>query len=150
MNKLNLYSLNTEVIKFKEITGEATFLIRALFFLLFGFLIETSELLNTETMSWALGIVVTALIIRAIIFKLAKVELFPMLFIAPRGLINILLFLSIVPAQNIPLVNKSLVLQVILLSAAVLMFGLIFTKKNKAEIADEKEITTTDEPAIIQ
>ncbi len=150
MNKLNLYSLNTEVIKFKEITGEATFLIRALFFLLFGFLIETSELLNTDTLVWALGIVVTALIIRAVIFKLAKIELFPMLFIAPRGLINILLFLSIVPAQNIPLVNKSLMLQVILLSAAVLMFGLIFTKKNKAEITDEKVITTTDEPATIQ
>ena len=43
--------LDKEVLKFKELTTEITFLIRALFFLLFGFLIETSELLNLKTIS---------------------------------------------------------------------------------------------------
>jgi len=66
-----------------------------------------------------------------------------MLFIAPRGLINILLFLSIVPAQNIPLVNKSLLLQVILLSALILMFGMMFTgKKEEKEIKNKNESAT--------
>ena len=137
---LKPYSLNKEVVKFKELIAEATFLVRALFFLLFGFLIETKEIINTETFIWAIGIVAAMLIIRAIQFKISKIEMLPMLFIAPRGLINILLFLSIVPAQNIPLVNKSLLLQVILLTALVLMLGIMFTAKkniNKNEVTEE-------------
>ena len=74
-----------------------------------------------------------------------------MLFIAPRGLINILLFLSIVPAQNIPLVNKSLLLQVILLTALVLMLGLMFTgKKIVDETKDEEQINDYDESPTIK
>jgi len=51
-----------------------------------------------------------------------------MLFIAPRGLITILLFLAIEPTQNIPLVNKSLIIQVIILTALVMMLGLMTDK----------------------
>jgi hypothetical protein len=39
--------------------------------------------------------------------------------VAPRGLITILLYLSIDPADSIDLVIKSLVIQVILLTALV-------------------------------
>jgi Kef-type K+ transport system membrane component KefB len=149
---LKPYSLNKEVVKFKELIAEATFLVRALFFLLFGFLIETREIINTDTFIWAVGIVSAMLIIRAIQFKISKIEMFPMLFIAPRGLINILLFLSIVPAQNIPLVNKSLLLQVILLTALVLMLGIMFTAKKTINKNEEiEEINDYDEsPAIIK
>lgn len=70
-----------------------------------------------------------------------------MLFIAPRGLINILLFLSIVPAQQIPLVNKSLILQVVLLSALVMMIGLMVTGKKDEAFTNVK--TNTDEPGSV-
>ena len=148
---LKPYSLNKEVVKFKELIAEATFLVRALFFLLFGFLIETREIINTDTFIWAVGIVSAMLIIRAIQFKISKIEMFPMLFIAPRGLINILLFLSIVPAQNIPLVNKSLLLQVILLTALVLMLGIMFTAKKTINKNEEiEEINDYDESPTIK
>ena len=107
-----------------------------IFFLLFGYLIETSELLNTGTLLWAIGILAGALLIRALQFRLSGLKLFPMLFIIPRGLINVLLFLSIVPVQQIPLLNKSLVLQLVLLSTFTMMLGLMFSKK-------EEEPTTT-------
>ena len=42
-------NFSKEVIKFKEITAEIAFLIRALFFMLFGFLIEINDVLNTNT-----------------------------------------------------------------------------------------------------
>lgn len=131
INKLKPEELNFEVHKFKELIIEGTFLIRTIFFLLFGYLIETTEVVNADTFFWAVGIVAAALLIRYIQFKLSRIPVFPMLFIAPRGLINILLFLSIVPAQTIPIVNKSLILQVILLSALVMMFGLMFNKQEK-------------------
>jgi len=132
----NLDELNTEVHKFRDLITEATFLVRTVFFLLFGYLIETSEVLNTGTLLWAIGILSAALLIRALQFRLSGLRLFPMLFIIPRGLINVLLFLSIVPMQQIPLVNKSLVLQLVLLSTFTMMLGLMFSKK-------EEEPTTT-------
>ena len=148
IKKLKPEELNTEVHKFKELIAEGTFLIRTVFFLLFGYLIETAEVLNADTFIWAAGIVAAALLIRALQFKLSGIPLLPMLFIAPRGLINILLFLSIVPAQNIPLVNKSLILQVVLLSVLLMMIGLIATGKNNEPIAEQK--TKPHEPAPFQ
>ncbi|MFZ1452000.1 MAG: hypothetical protein WAT20_04815, partial [Ferruginibacter sp.] len=146
INKLKPDELNVEVHKFKELITEGTFLIRTVFFLLFGYLIETAEVLNADTFVWAFAIVASALLIRAIQFKISKIPLLPMLFIAPRGLINILLFLSIVPAQNIPLVNKSLILQVVLLSVLLMMVGLIATGKKTETLIVE---TKADEPVAI-
>ena len=129
VNKLRPDELNTEVHKFRDLITEATFLVRTVFFLLFGYLIETSELLNTGTLLWAIGILAGALLIRALQFRLSGLKLFPMLFIIPRGLINVLLFLSIVPVQQIPFVNKSLVLQLVLLSTMVMMLGIMLSKE---------------------
>lgn len=128
IQKLHPVALNREVHKFQEITTEAAFLIRALFFLLFGYLIETTEILNTQTLIWAVGIVVVIFLLRAIQLRLSRLPLAPLLFIAPRGLITILLFLSISPSDSIPLVNRSLVIQVVILSALVMMMGLITTQ----------------------
>jgi len=122
--------LDKEVKKFKRLTIEGAFLIRALFFLLFGYLIETSDILNAETIIWAIGIVFIIFIFRTVQLKLSNIPLTPLLFVAPRGLITILLFLSIVPTQNISLVSKSLVIQVIILTALTMMVGLMTSKRN--------------------
>lgn len=129
VDKLKPEKLDIEVAKFKDITGEATFLIRALFFILFGFLMEAKEILNTETIPWAVGIVVAIIAIRWITLKVSKHPTSPLLFIAPRGLITILLFLAILPEQMIPVVNNSLIIQTIILSVLVMMYGLMMSKK---------------------
>ncbi len=133
IEKLKPNELNKEVGKFKELTIEGAFLVRALFFLLFGFLIETTEVLNTDTFLWALGIVIAIFILRAVQLKLSKLPLQPLLFVAPRGLITILLFLSIDPAQTISLVNKSLIIQVIILTALMMMIGLMTNKPKRQD-----------------
>ncbi len=130
--------LDKEVHKFHEILIEGTFLIRALFFLLFGFLIETSELLNTETFFWAIGIVGAIFLIRFVQLKIARLPAMPLMFVAPRGLITILLFLYISQADRIDIVNKPLVIQVILLTVFIMMLGLMFNK-NKEEVFTGKE-----------
>jgi hypothetical protein len=131
IQKLKPDLLDLEVKKFKEITIEATFVIRVLFFLLFGYLMETSEILNTDTLVWSVGIVAGIFIIRVILLKISRLELSPLVFVAPRGLITILLFLSIPASQAIPLVNKSLIIQIIILTALVMMIGLMMKKQNK-------------------
>ncbi len=131
IEKFRPEKLDKEVKKFKEITMEATFLIRALFFLLFGFLMEAKEILNPETIPWASAIVLSIILVRWLALKLSKLSISPLLFVAPRGLITILLFLAILPEQTIPIVNKSLIIQTIILSVLVMMFGLMTIKKNE-------------------
>lgn len=118
-------TLHLEVRKFKELTIEGAFLIRSLFFLLFGYLIKTKEILNPETFKWSGGIVLAFFLIRAIHLKVSRLSFIPLLFVAPRGLVTILLFLNILPEQKLPMVNNSLIIQVILLSALMMMLGLV-------------------------
>lgn len=135
IQKLQPEILNKEVHKFKELTMEIAFLVRSLFFLLFGYLIKTEELFNSETIIWAIGITFGIFIIRYLFLKLFKLTLDPILFIAPRGLITILLFLSIPQNQMIAMANKSLIIQVIILTALVMMIG-IMTNKNIKKTAE--------------
>jgi len=128
IDRLQPEILIKEVQKFKELNVEMTFLIRSLFFLLFGYLIETSELTNTDTMLWALGITVGIFILRAILLKLFKFPMESLLFMAPRGLITILLFLSIPISQTVGIANRSLIIQVIILTSLLMMYGLMNTK----------------------
>jgi Kef-type K+ transport system membrane component KefB len=139
--------LEKEVAKFKDITFEVTFLVRALFFLLFGYLMETSELLSLDSLPWAAGIVALIFLVRWSMLILFRLPVATLLFVAPRGLITVLLFLSILPEQSIPLINKSLIIQTIILSVLVMMFGLMFTdKKPKPEPETEPEIAEVKTP----
>jgi hypothetical protein len=137
MKKLNPENLELEVFKFKEINVEATFLVRALFFLLFGFLMETNDLFNLESLPWALLIVTGIIAVRWGILRLLKLPIRPLLYIAPRGLITILLFLTISPEQMIALVNKSLIIQTIIISALVMMVGIMTNKTDGVEVRIE-------------
>lgn len=123
--------LNHEVKKLKELNAEIAFIIRALFFLLFGYLIETSELFNVETMVWAIAVTASIFALRFLFLILLKLPKQPLLYIAPRGLITILLFLSIPAGQRMQVADRSLLIQVILLTALVMMFGLLFNNPQK-------------------
>ena len=131
VQKLQPEILNKEIQKFRELTTEFTFLIRTLFFILLGFLIKTSELLNRKTIFMAIGITFLLFVVRGIMLKVVRLKLSPLFFISPRGLITILLFLSIPTNQMSYLVNNSLIIQIVILSALVMMFGLMFTKSYK-------------------
>jgi potassium/hydrogen antiporter len=137
INRLNPDILNREVMKLKELTIEGAFLIRALFFLLFGFLIETEELFNGETMTWAAGITLGIFVLRYFFLKSFRLPVSPLLFVAPRGLITILLFLSIPASQAMDLSNKSLIIQVVVLTALVMMTGLIANKSKRVPLQPE-------------
>jgi cell volume regulation protein A len=148
MKKLKPEALEGEVVKLKELLIEATFLIRALFFLLFGFLMETSEMLNPDTILYAVGIVLAIILTRVIQLLVLKIPLMPLLFIAPRGLITILLFVAIVPMPTDAIISKSLIVQVIILTSLVMMLGLMYTPKKLTAEAEEEDDIEVDEEAI--
>ena len=64
--------------------------------------------------------------------KIFRLPISPLLFVAPRGLITILLFLSISTSQVLWLANKSLIIQVIVLTALIMMVGLILNKPKQS------------------
>ena len=142
MKRLRPEILIKEVSRLQELTKEITFSIRSLFFLLFGYLIETSELLNTNTLVWAIAISGGIFLVRFIFLKLSGQNVFPLLFIAPRGLITILLFISIPVGQTTNLVNNSLIIQVIIITALIMMIGLMTTGNGKERIASDMPQTT--------
>lgn len=129
IRKLNPETLNKEVHKFKDLVIEATFLVRSIFFLLFGYLIETSEILDAQTFVWSISIVAAIFLVRYLLLKILALNIKPLLFFAPRGLITILLFLAITNDQRLLLVSRSLIIQVIILSALFMMIGSILPQK---------------------
>ncbi len=133
IQKLNPDKLNAEIIKFKHITIELTFIIRAIFFIVFGFTIDLNDIINLNTLPVACIIVCSIYFIRMVSLLIFRIPLMPILFFAPRGLITILLFLSIGSELRIDIVNNSLVIQVVLLSVFILMIGNLINKKNKQE-----------------
>ena len=137
IQKFHPVNFTKDVHKFREITTELAFLIRALFFMLFGFLIDLGDVLNSETILFALCITLGIFIVRFMILKIFKLQTNPLVFITPRGLITILLFLSIPISQQIEQIDKSLIIQVIILSALIMMIGLMRYKKPQIENINE-------------
>lgn len=133
IQRLHPEEMQDEVDQFRDIVVEGAFLIRTLFFLLFGFLMDMQEILNPETLPLALGTVLLIYLVRALFLKLTNVSLRPLLFIAPRGLITILLFLSIPISQRIDYVNDSLIIQVIILTSLIMMVGFMISPSKKPE-----------------
>ncbi len=129
VDKLQPDIMVKEVVKLNDITTEITFSIRSLFFILFGYLINTHELLNAKTFIIATGILVGIIVLRIIGLKIARQNLNPLLYVAPRGLITILLFITIPETERIAMVNNSLVIQVIVLTALFMMVGLMISKR---------------------
>lgn len=123
--------LQYEIPKFREITSEIAFLARALFFLLFGYSIELSDIINPDILHWSIIFTCSIFLIRYALLKLFKMELKPELFIAPRGLITILLFLNIPQALFVDIPFKSIIIQVILLCAFFMTLGMLGAKQTK-------------------
>lgn len=138
VKKLHTKSFKKEIKKFKELTMELTFLIRTLFFLVFGFLIETNELINTETLIWSVSITAGIFILRALILKIFKINLLPLMFISPRGLVTILLYLSVPLTMSIPIINDSLIIQVIIFTSLAMMLGMLTSKPKKDKVEESK------------
>lgn len=132
IQRLQPEALCLEANRFHELTSELTFLVRASFFLLFGFLLETAEVINGDTILWALLIVAGIFLLRFALLKLFKLPAQWLWFVAPRGLITILLFLSIPLEQSASFVSKSLVIQVVIISALVMMVGSMLPKKKES------------------
>jgi len=139
---------------FRLVTVESAFVVRTFFFILFGWSISFKELANLKSFLFAIGILSIIYIVRAIVLfifnrtiKLKEITL--ELFLAPRGLITILLFYAIpkeLLTEGISNVVDGILLYVILISCLVMTWSMISEKRKLERQEDEDfEVLETEE-----
>ncbi len=144
--KFDLLKENIE--QFKTITIESAFLIRTLFFFIFGYSLLITNLFDAKLIITGSLILIILYGIRYLYLRfILRANLFPELFIAPRGLITILLFYSIPEEYSIGLISEGLLFYIILMSSLIMMIGLM--KKTDSDIdfqvfIGKKEIDGSD------
>jgi hypothetical protein len=118
----------------KNITAESAFLIRTFFFMLFGYSITLANLISWQLLGQGVLIVAVLTGLRFLYLRYAaRTDLLPELFIAPKGLITVLLFYSI-PAQHVlGDVSENILFVVILLTSILMMVGLIISHQKPTE-----------------
>lgn len=125
LGRLHSDHFDSELDKLKHLTVEATFLVRTFFFLLLGYETELTDLADPR--AWALALLLVALIfgLRWPLMRWLSgdANAQPLVWAAPRGLITVLLFLSlpesVVPADFPPVV----LILVVVLSSLVMAVG---------------------------
>ena len=119
---------------FHNLTLESAFLIRTFFFVVFGLSITLSSLANWQVAVNSVAIVAILYIVRFVALRIfSKENLLPELFIAPRGLITVLLFFVLAKNSsiNIEAFDSGLLLYPILITSIIMMISLISYKGEK-------------------
>ena len=124
----------------KLLTLESSFLVRTFFFIVFGMSIT---LTGMDGVVFAIaGFALAAIFgLRFVVLNVAmRKDMYPAFYIAPRGLITVLLFFAIPDNMLIADFSSSILLLTIILSSLVMMYGLMtYGKKAKAEVAEVAE-----------
>ena len=152
---LNDTQMSTIFDNFKMITLESSFVVRTFFFVIFGFTIILTSLLNFEV--WLVSILVLAVLygIRFAWFRLViRKNIYPDIWMAPRGLITILLFYSIPEKLAVDIFNEGILLLVILASSITMAVSLIRYKKrppaeDSGELSEQgaSELSVNESPS---
>jgi len=120
---------------------ETAFLIRTFFFFFFGMSIAPEAFLNLSTHYVAAIILIALYIIRYFSLKVfvKSHQIFPELFIAPRGLITILLLFSIPEHLHAAQFEEDLTFMVIIATNIIMMLALMKPKNKTADIEESIE-----------
>ena len=144
-NYLDLDATRKEIQEFHILTAESTFLVRTFFFLFFGFSIQLSNFKSIIPFFYGLIIFLIMFLIRYmyITFTSLKIKPSPLVYMSPRGLISILLFIQLKDVSFISLdqspIDERVLLIVILSSMLVMLLGTMKKQKDKEEIIIDNE-----------
>ena len=149
-------SINAEKTKkslheFHVLTSESTFLVRTFFFLFFGFSISLNSFMSPEPYFYAITVLLIMFGARYLYlsFSTFSFNTTPLLYMSPRGLISILLFLQLGtlkdPSLKTNIIDERVLLLVILISMLVMLFGTLKNNEIKENIPFEIEIPINEE-----
>ena len=123
------------------LTGETAFIVRTFFFVIFGITIVLNTLTNDKVIIISALILLSIYLIRYVLLRIfIGKDIFQQIFIAPRGLITILLFYAI-PEQAVTKdFNPGILLFIIIASGIFMTAAMVYTKQRV-----EKEIKKANE-----
>jgi NhaP-type Na+/H+ or K+/H+ antiporter len=126
------------------ITAETAFVVRTFFFVVFGITIVVSSLFNIDVAIISTLIIASIYAIRFVILRLfIGKDILPQLFIAPRGLITVLLFYAIPMEAQVESFEPGILLFVIIGTSLIMTGAMIYDKKRSSKaikIANSKTI----------
>lgn len=135
-------SIQAILADFHIVTMESSFVVRTFFFVVFGMSLDFSGMGDMNSIFLGLGILVMVYLIRILLFKsVVKKHIYPQVWIAPRGLVTVLLFFSIPTSLKDPNFSSNLLMIVILASAVIMSVALISRKED----FEEKEALNFDD-----
>ena len=148
--RLDIEATEKGLHEFHILTAESTFLVKTFFFLFFGFSIDVTAFTSADPFIYGLLIFGIMLGLRYGYFILTtfKITPSPLVFISPRGLISILLFLQIAEVGFLKevktLVDERVLLVVILASMLAMTRGTMKKAKVPVEALNELEAPEED------
>ena len=127
----------------RSITAETSFLIRTFFFILFVYTINLELLAAPNVILLGSAIVGVLFLVRFLYLRLIlRANLFPELFLMPRGLVTILLFYSIPAEKSLSSFNVGVLFFVVVATSLIMMCGLLFFKAGHTDDYEQpKEIS---------
>jgi len=138
-NTLDVEETKKSLFEFHVLTSESTFLVRTFFFLFFGFSITMESFISPLPYFYALAILIIMFGARHLYFSIARFNFntTPLVFMSPRGLISILLFLQLGALNDTNLktniIDERVLLLVILFSMLIMLLGTL----KKSEIIED-------------
>lgn len=110
------------------ITMETAFVVRTFFFVIFGLTIVLADLASIQVAIISLLIIASIYAIRYVLLRIFMgKDILPQLFIAPRGLITVLLFYAI-PTDLVPGFQPGILLFIIIATSLIMTFAMIADK----------------------
>ncbi|TKG94362.1 sodium:proton exchanger [Puteibacter caeruleilacunae] len=136
---INYQAIDDLYIHFRVITAESSFLLRTLFFVVFGMSLVLSSLLSSTVWIISLLFLIAVYGVRYLLFKgVKRNNMFPEALIAPRGLISVLLFFAIPEDFHVVEFESGILFVVILFTSIIMAWSLI---DNRFNGSDKSKIT---------
>lgn len=116
------------------VTMESAFVVRTFFFVIFGLTISLSSLASLKVAIISLLIIVSIYVIRYIILRISLgKDIMPQVFVAPRGLITVLLFYAIPEQAIVPNFEQGILLFVIIGTSLIMTAAMVYDKRRTSE-----------------
>ncbi|CAM4099908.1 cation:proton antiporter domain-containing protein [Zobellia nedashkovskayae] len=120
------------------ITLETAFVVRTFFFVIFGVTIVLASLMSLNVAMVSILIIASIYVIRFLILRIfIGKDILPQAFIAPRGLITILLFYAIPTEAEVAGFESGILLFVIIATSLIMTWAMIRDKKKMGTMLDE-------------
>ena len=112
------------------VTVETAFVVRTFFFVIFGITISLATLFSVDVATVSLLIILSIYLIRFVILRIfLGPDIFPQLFVAPRGLITILLFYAIPSEIQVEGFEPGVLLFIIIGTSLIMTLAMVVDKK---------------------